>query len=65
MPNGFSLWRINKHSEEKTKMKEVERQHRELLKQISALENELKVKETSVTSLQNRHIYKVSMIERI
>ena len=46
-------------------MKEVERQHRELLKQISALENELKVKETSVTSLQNRHIYKVSMIERI
>ena len=58
----FHCGDINKHSEEKMRMKEVDRQHRELLRQISALENELKVKEASVTSLQDRYIYKVRNI---
>ena len=50
---------IAKHAEEKARMKQVEKHHRELLKQITTLENDLKVKEASATSLHNRYVYKV------
>ena len=50
---------ISKHAEEKARMKQVEKNQRELLKQITTLENDLKVKEASAMSLQNRYVYKV------
>jgi hypothetical protein len=50
---------IAKHPEEKTRMKQVEKNHRELLKEMSTLENDFKVKEASATSLQSRYVYKV------
>lgn len=50
---------IAKHPEEKARMKQVEKNHRELLKEISTFENDFKVKEASATSLQSRYVYKV------
>ena len=50
---------ISKHAEEKARMKQVEKNQWELLKQITTLENDLKVKEASAMSLQNRYVYKV------
>ena len=50
---------ITKHANEKATMKQVENRHRQLLKQISTLENDLRVKKDSATSLKSRYVYQV------
>lgn len=55
----FHCGDIAKHAEQKSRMKQVERRHKELLKNTATLENDLKVKEASAASIQSRYVYKV------
>lgn len=61
----FHCGDLGKHPEMKAEVKDVERQQRELQKDITSIENDLKVKEASAASIKDRYIYKVrtSLIE--
>jgi hypothetical protein len=53
----FHWGAINRHPDEKAQLKEYEKQHQDLKKQISSLRNEPAVKEAATKSIQQRYVY--------
>jgi hypothetical protein len=55
----FHCGAINKHPEEKAKLKEYEKQRQDIIKEISKVKLEIDVKEKAAKSIQERYVNKV------
>ncbi len=55
----FHCGAINRHPDEKAQLKEYEKQHQDIKKQLSSLRNKLAVKEAATKSIQQRYVYQV------
>lgn len=57
--SSFHCGAINKHPDEKSQLKEYEKQRQELKKEIMSLRNEIAAKEAATRSIQQRYVYQV------
>lgn len=55
----FHCGAINKHPEEKSNLKEYEKQRQDVLKEISRIQQDIDVKEKAAKSIQERYVNKV------